>query len=106
MAAERGDLRRHQRVALDSPVQVLWRDRSGTDRSANGRIVDVSELGMRIKLPAAIEKGVYINFNAHKIPIQGAASVRSCRAQGTTYLIGLEFTGGLRWKTRPAGPQA
>jgi PilZ domain-containing protein len=87
-------------------VQVHWKDRSGTDSSANGRTIDISEVGMRIKLPAQIDQGVYVTFIASKVPLRGTASVRTCKQQGMGYVIGLEFTGGLRWKAASAaGPQ-
>ncbi len=103
--AESGDLRRHARVTMDSPVQVLWRGPSGTEMSVNGSTVDISEAGLRIKVPVPIEKGVYVGFNASKVPLQGTASVRSCKRQGVGYLVGLEFSGNLRWKPKTgAGP--
>jgi len=67
---------------MDSPVQVLWKDPSGTEMSVHGRTVDISETGLRIKVPVPIEKGVYVGFNASKVPLQGTASVRSCKRQG------------------------
>lgn len=102
MPESKGDLRRHARSAVDSPVQVLWKDRAGGDNSVNGRVLDVSETGMRIKVPAAIESGAYVTFLANKISLQGTGSVRSCKRQGLNYVIGLEFVRGLRWKPKPA----
>jgi len=102
----KGNLRRHERVLLDSPVQVLWRDRSGVDNTVHGRVIDVSELGIRIKVPAAIDKGVYVTMHAAKVPLQGTAAVKSCKQQGLGYVIGLEFTRGLRWKPKPAGVES
>ena len=100
----KGNLRRHARVAVDSPVQALWRDRSGSDNAVNGRVVDVSELGIRIRVPAPIDKGAYVSFNASKVPLHGTGSVKSCKQQGLAYLVGIEFTSGLRWKPKdPAG---
>jgi len=99
----KGNLRRHLRVAVDSPVQALWRDRSGGDNAVNGRVVDVSELGIRIRVPAPIDKGAYVTFHASKVPLQGTGSVKSCKQQGLGYLIGLEFTSGLRWKPKSSG---
>lgn len=52
---------------------------------------------MRIRVSAPIDKGVYVSFNAAKVPLQGTGAVKNCRQQGLGYLIGLEFTGGLRW---------
>lgn len=88
---------------MDSPVQALWRDRSGVDNAVNGRVVDVSETGIRIRVPAPIDKGAYVTFNASKVPLQGTGSVKSCKQQGLAYLIGLEFTSGLRWKPKDDG---
>jgi PilZ domain len=90
---------------VDSAIQVLWRDRSGTDNTVNGRVIDVSEAGIRIKVPAPIEKGVYVTMSAPKVPLQGTGSVKSCRQQGLSYVIGLEFTSGLRWKAKPKGSE-
>ena len=91
---------------MDVPIQIHWKDRSGSDNSANGRTIDLSAVGMRIKVPAPIDKGVYVSFNAPKVPVQGSASVRTCKQQGLGYIVGLEFTGGLRWKPKTAaGPQ-
>jgi len=105
MAESGDDLRRHGRVTMDSPVQVLWKDPSGTEMSVHGRTVDISETGLRIKVPVPIEKGVYVGFNASKVPLQGTASVRSCKRQEVGYLVGLEFSGNLRWKPKTgAGP--
>ena len=87
-------------MTVESPVQALWRDRSGADNAVNGRVVDVSESGIRIRVPAPIEKGAYVTFHASKVPLHGTGSVKSCRQQGLGYLIGLEFTSGLRWKPK------
>ncbi len=87
-------------------MQVHWRDRSGIDSAANGRTIDISEVGMRIKLSARIDPGVYVTFSASKVPLRGTASVRTCKQQGLGYVIGLEFSGGLQWKPKgAAGPQ-
>lgn len=103
MATSRGNLRRSDRVTVESPVQVLWTDSSGTDKSVNGRTVDISEQGIRIRTPEPLVRGTYVTFLAAKVPLQGRASVRSCRQQGLAYLVGLEFSGGLRWKPKKTG---
>ena len=102
MEPTRSHLRRHDRVTVESPVQLLWKDRSGVDSSANGRTVDISDAGMRVRSPVPIDRGVYVTFNATKVPLQGTGSVRDCKRQGMGYLIGLEFSGGLRWKPKGA----
>jgi hypothetical protein len=50
----KGDIRRHERVPQAAPVQVSWKDRLGHEKFANAEIVDVSEAGMRVKVPESL----------------------------------------------------
>jgi hypothetical protein len=60
--------------------------------------VDVTQEGMRIELKDRIQEGTFVNFRAEALKLHGTASVRRCTRQGAKYLIGLQFTGGLKWK--------
>jgi len=93
-----GELRRHQRVKHESAVQVVWKDRDGTEKFTNGLLADISESGMRVRAEIAIDKGTYVGFRAGRLKLQGTGSVRSCTRQGSKFLLGVEFTGGLKWK--------
>ena len=90
--------RRHDRTALDAAVQLSWTDRNGHETFANARLVDISESGMRVLMPEHLAEQTYVSFRAYQLNLQGTASVRRCRRQGTKYLVGLEFSGGLKWK--------
>jgi hypothetical protein len=95
-------LRRHDRVEEKVAVQVMWKDRYGHDRLLSGHTVDVSQDGLRVELKERIDEGVFVNFRADGLKLHGTASVRRCTRQGAKYVIGLQFTGGLRWKTASA----
>jgi PilZ domain len=95
---KKGDLRRHHRTALAAPVQLSWTDRDGNQKFAYAKILDVSESGMRVEAREPLAKHAYVALRGEKIALQGSASVRSCTKQGTKYVVGLEFSGGLKWK--------
>jgi len=65
---------------------------------SRGRLVDVSEAGMRVELPEPLEKLTYLTLRADGLKLHGTASVRSCTRKGLKYVVGLEFSGGLQWK--------
>ncbi len=97
---EKHDIRRHTRIAQSTPVQLAWVDASGTPRAENARCVDVSESGMRIETSASIEKGTLVALQARALLLHGSSTVRSCMRRGNTYVLGLTFVGGLKWKPK------
>ena len=96
-----GDLRRHSRAEKSSPIQLIWKDRSGVDKYVSGRSLDISPSGMRIEISEPIEKQTYVTMQCAGLALQGSASVRSCTRKGVKYVVGLEFSGGLQWKPKP-----
>jgi hypothetical protein len=97
---QKGELRRHARATQAAPVQLAWKDRSGVTRVAIGRTVNVSELGMQVEMPHPFEKQSYVNLRVDDLGLHGSASVRNCVRKGPRFLIGLEFSGGLKWKPK------
>lgn len=90
-------LRRHERKVERAAVQILWKDGNGIEQVLNGHTVDVSETGMRVLAPTRIDERIYVNFRAEALKLHGSASIRRCAREGSKYLIGMEFAGGLRW---------
>ena len=102
-ALKRKDLRRHRRYAVDSGIlQVSWLDITGAMKMARTRALNVSEGGIALELPEAAMPQSMIRFQSDKYKIRGAGAVRHCRRAGTKFIVGLEFTEGLRW-TPPEG---
>jgi hypothetical protein len=100
-----GEMRRQDRVEVAVRVDVMWTDRQGHERFATARSIDICESGIRIQVPEALPERSYVRLRADRIALTGSASVRTCVKKGTKFLVGLEFSGGMRWK-RPAGAKA
>jgi hypothetical protein len=97
---KKGDLRRHPRSSISGQVQLSWTDRIGEQKFAYAQILDVSESGMRVELREALARQAYVSLRADRIGLQGSASVRSCVKKGNKFIVGLEFSGGLKWKPK------
>jgi hypothetical protein len=97
---DRGNIRRHERVACNTRGRAMWADGSGQDKWAIVRIFDLSESGVRLELPEPVEARSVISFSSDDMKVRGQATVRFCRRQGTKYVIGAEFVGGTCWKPR------
>ena len=95
-----GDLRRHLRSTRSAPVQIVWKNRQGLDGFLNGRIIDVSEAGMRVEVSDPLEKQTYVTLQAAGLGLHGSASVRTCTRKGMKYIVGLEFSAGLKWEPK------
>ena len=98
--SQQGELRRHVRAPKTSPVQIVWRDRQGDDKYVSGRIIDVSESGIRVEISEPLEKQTYVTLQSPGLGLHGRASVRTCSRKGTKYAVGLEFSAGLKWKPK------
>jgi hypothetical protein len=95
--AVRHDLRRHAREDCTPKVKIMWCDASGHDKFANATALDISETGLRLKVPEAVPVQSCITMRSEALKLQGQASVRHCSRLGTTFAIGLEFGRGVRW---------
>jgi hypothetical protein len=94
----RHDLRRQDRRTCDHSVTVVWRDSRGEDKFVNAKALDICETGLRLKMPEALPRQAYLTLRASKLGLLGHASVRHCTAVGgSKFVIGVEFTAGLRW---------
>ena len=97
---DKGGIRRGERITTEVLVELTWKDRMGQEKFAKARSLDVSETGIRVEMPEALEKQNYVTLRSNALSLHGTASVRSCVRKGTKYLIGLEFSGGLKWKPK------
>ena len=95
----RHDMRRENRRNCTQPVGIMWRDSAGDDKFMNAPVRDISESGVGLQIPEPVPVRSFVTLCAEKLGIHGQASVRYCSRQGMKYSIGVEFTGGMRWKT-------
>ncbi len=93
------ELRRHSRIALRSPVRVTWQDRNGNSKFSLARTLDISEAGIRLELPEAIEAQKSIGIQSDRLGLSCSGLVRNCVRCGAKYLVGVEFSGTVRMNT-------
>ena len=60
--------------------------------------VSLARLTDPIELPEAAAPLSLIRFQSNKYKIQGSGAVRHCHRVGPKYIVGLEFTDGIRWQ--------
>jgi hypothetical protein len=83
-------------------VHINWKDQLGNDKFTKARTLDVSEAGIRVEVPERIPERSYVTFRADELSLHGTASVRTCNPKGLKYIVGLEFSTGLKWKPKVA----
>jgi hypothetical protein len=99
------DQREHRRYAVaETFLRVTWLDANGDVRIEDGvRPFDVSAGGMSLQLPVSALLLSQIRLESGDGEVLGHGKVRYCRARGAVYMVGIEFTGSLRW-IAPEGP--
>jgi hypothetical protein len=62
------------------------------------RLVDVCERGLAMELPEKPQPNTYIRFQCDKMKLYGTGAVRHTQSIGAKFIVGLEFSDGVRWK--------
>lgn len=88
--------RRHRRVRCREAIRLSWRDPRGDVKYANAKCLDVSEQGISVELVEPVEVRSYVSLQSEKLKLAGTAAVRYCRRYAGKYLVGLEFSAGMR----------
>jgi hypothetical protein len=90
--------RRHRRYIVDAGVlEVSWLDVNGRMKVTKTRVLNISEDGIAFQLPEEIMP-LLVRFRSERYNVEGVGAVKQCRRTGSKYLVGLEFTEGLRWR--------
>src|SRR5579864_8519717 len=104
-ALKRKDLRQHRRYAVDAGIlKVSWLDVTGSMKMARTRALNISAGGIAIELPEAAMPLSLVRFQSDRFNVRGAGYVRHCRREGSRYVVGLEFSEGLRWNPPEGDP--
>lgn len=93
-------LRRHDREASSEEILLGWTDSQGHLHQVRGKCLDISEFGLQIESMEPVAVRTYVLVKSRKLGIDGSASVRHCTRKGIRYRLGLEFSGGLRYRPR------
>jgi hypothetical protein len=99
-ALKRKDLRRSRRYAVDgATLRVAWLGPDDTLKVVHhSRVVNVSEEGIAVELPEPAQVLSRVKLQSDKHKLLGEGIVRNCRRVGSKYIVGIEFTDGLRWR--------
>jgi len=90
--------RRSRRFAVDAGLlEVSWLDKTGKMRTTRTQALNISETGMALQLPEPVMP-LLVRFESQRFNVKGAGTVRYCRRIGGKYIVGVEFTEGLRWQ--------
>lgn len=101
-ALKRKDTRRHRRYAVEnSSLRVSWLDGKSQLKMAQVKVLNVSEGGMALEMPEAPMTGSMIRFQSEKHKLVGSGALRHCRRVGSKFIIGIEFSDGLKWYPPP-----
>jgi hypothetical protein len=92
-----GELRKHERISWTGKVAISWIDGLGTSRTGVGECVNLSSRGMQLRLRNPIDVRGYVYLQCKQAGLHGSASVRSCNRHNQTYVIGVEFEGGMKF---------
>jgi hypothetical protein len=88
-------LRERSREVAAAILRLMWREESGEERYASVKAIDMSESGLRVLTPHALEPRTFVTLQCDALGLRGSASVRYCTRKGINYIAGLEFTGGM-----------
>ena len=99
-ALKRKDLRRNRRYAVDgATLRVSWLGLNGTLKVVQqARVLNISEEGMAFELPEPAQLVTRVKIQSDKDKLLGEGTVRHCRRLGSKYVVGIEFSDGLRWR--------
>ena len=97
--------RRAHRFAVNAgTLEVSWLDKTRKMRTTRARVVNISEWGMALEFPEEVMP-LMVRFESARFKVKGAGMVRYCQRVGRKYLVGVEFTDGLRWRAPREGVQ-
>jgi PilZ domain-containing protein len=99
-ALKRKDLRRSRRYTVDGDtLRVSWLGPNGELKVIQqARVLNISEEGIAFELPDPAQLVTRVKLQSDKHKLLGEGVVRHCRRMGAKYVVGVEFSDGLRWR--------
>ena len=97
------DLRRYPRRSLLGQLLISWQFPRGTDKFSTGRLLEVSEWGIRLEVPEQIRPNTNVYIRCEKLDFSGSGQVRHCARSGSKYVVGVALSAELRMKLQSPG---
>ncbi len=80
-------------------LRVSWLSLSGELKMVHhARVLNISEEGIAFELPEPAQLVTRVKLQSDKHRLLGEGTVRHCRRVGSKYVVGVEFSDGLRWR--------
>jgi PilZ domain-containing protein len=76
------------RVAIMARIEALWQDEAGTQHISPGKLEDLSDGGLCIRVNDAISVGSKLIVQWHRGKFSG--TVVQCRHHGQEYVLGIK----------------
>jgi hypothetical protein len=76
-------------------VRLCWETGRGEVRYAFAKLLDISGNGMGVQVSDEIPMRSFVTVRCEALKISGTGISRYCIRRGGTYVVGLEFSGGL-----------
>ena len=92
------DRRFDVRVPVADTVSLSWTDPTGEKQQGSADLADISRSGASVRAQHPVKIGSMVSLSFQDQELVGA--VRSCVAGPTSYVLGIEFEEGYRWKPR------
>lgn len=87
--------RKEERSMCADLLKVRWRNDAGALRNEFGTLEDISSSGACVQLEEPVTPGTRLTLIYPDGKFRGSA--KYCIAQGTIYLVGIEFDPDCRW---------
>ena len=94
--------RKEERSMCADLLKVRWRTESGAQRIEFGTLEDISAAGACIQLEEPINPGTRLTLFYPDGKYRGR--VKYCIAQGSIYLVGMQFDPGCQWSMNDYKP--
>lgn len=95
---KRKEKRRHRRFAVTATqLRASWLSVKGERKMANAKVLNVSESGMGLELPEPPMMNTLVRIQSERHKFIGAGVARHFYRIPNGYVVGIEFTDGLKW---------
>jgi hypothetical protein len=95
---KRKEKRRHRRYLVSSTtLRASWLSVKGDRKMANAKVLNVSESGMALELPEPPMMNTLVRIQSERYKFVGAGACRHFYRSPNGYVVGIEFTDGLKW---------
>jgi hypothetical protein len=96
------DLRRTERVPALQPISISWDDGHGEPKFAIAKGSNICENGVGLRVNEPLPLRSFVSLHSESLRLSGTAAVRYCLRGNGCYSVGLEFSGGMKYKI-PSG---